>query len=48
MTRYKHSWRKSLEAAPVLKKWNWGKSPGISTRSALRNLLFNTSKPKDN
>ena len=42
MTRYKISWRKSLESAPVLKKWDWVKFPNVLTRSALRELLFNS------
>jgi len=40
----KYSFRKRLQSAPALKKWNRDKSPIILTRSALRYLLFNTSK----
>lgn len=46
MTRDKTSWRKKLEAAPELKKWDCEQSTGVLTRSALRELLFNNGKPK--
>ena len=41
MARAKTSWRKKLEAAPELKRLNYGQSTSILTRSALRDLLFN-------
>ena len=44
----KTSLRERFNAAPVLKKWDWEKSPGIVTRSDLQNLLFNSGKPKGN
>ena len=46
MIIYKTNWGKRFETAPVIKKWDWDKSLGILTRSALRDLLFNDDKPK--
>lgn len=45
MTGDKTKWRKKFEAATKLKKWNWDKSPGVLTISALRDILFNNGKP---
>jgi hypothetical protein len=48
MAKDKTSLRERFNAAPVLKKWDWEKSPDIVTRSDLQNLLFNNGKPKGN
>ena len=41
MAQNKTSCRKRLEAAPKLKRWDYNQSTGVSTRSSLRDLLFN-------
>ena len=40
MARDRTRWRKRLEAAPDLKRWDYNQSTGVLTRSALRDLLF--------
>ncbi|MBU3113872.1 hypothetical protein [Clostridium lacusfryxellense] len=40
--------RERFKVAPVIKKWDWEKSPGIVTKSDLQDLLFNKGNPKGN
>ncbi|MGK0467575.1 MAG: hypothetical protein ACJAX4_002877 [Clostridium sp.] len=44
----KTSFRKRSNTAPVIKKWDWEKSPRIVTKSDLQDLLFNKCNSKGN